>query len=110
MALTDQMITPSPDVMVFDLIPGADEFMVIACDGVWNSMTSQEVVQFVYDRLHPVDAVDNNGVSDKPKDQLDDEAKSTDELSMSAKLVNICHDVGSNFYFLVLIVEKKDYL
>ncbi|TGZ70859.1 hypothetical protein CRM22_002958 [Opisthorchis felineus] len=49
--LAAQMITPSPDVTQFDLIPGSDQFLVIACDGVWNSMTSQEVVDFVRERL-----------------------------------------------------------
>ncbi|KER20543.1 hypothetical protein T265_10930 [Opisthorchis viverrini] len=49
--LAVQMITPSPDVTQFDLIPGSDQFLVIACDGVWNSMTSQEVVDFVRERL-----------------------------------------------------------
>ena len=28
-----------------------DEFMIIACDGIWNSMTSQEAVEFVRDRI-----------------------------------------------------------
>ncbi|KAG5455129.1 putative protein phosphatase [Clonorchis sinensis] len=51
--LAAQMITPSPDVTQFDLIPGSDQFLVIACDGVWNSMTSQEVVDFVRERLQP---------------------------------------------------------
>ncbi|KAA0190487.1 Protein phosphatase 2C [Fasciolopsis buskii] len=53
LSLAEQMITPTPDISQYDLIPGSDEFVVIACDGVWNSMTSQEVVDFVYDRLHP---------------------------------------------------------
>uniref|UniRef100_A0A5K3F6M3 protein-serine/threonine phosphatase n=1 Tax=Mesocestoides corti TaxID=53468 RepID=A0A5K3F6M3_MESCO len=51
--MADQMITALPDVTRSELMPGADEFLVIACDGIWNSMTSQAVVDFVYDRLHP---------------------------------------------------------
>ncbi|VUZ50935.1 unnamed protein product [Hymenolepis diminuta] len=49
----DQMISALPDVTRTELVPGADEFVVIACDGIWNAMTSQAVVDFVYDRLHP---------------------------------------------------------
>ncbi|XP_014245235.1 probable protein phosphatase 2C 11 isoform X2 [Cimex lectularius] len=43
---TQQMITALPDVKVED-IKEEDEFLVLACDGIWNSMSSQEVVDFV---------------------------------------------------------------
>uniref|UniRef100_A0A1E1XBW1 protein-serine/threonine phosphatase n=1 Tax=Amblyomma aureolatum TaxID=187763 RepID=A0A1E1XBW1_9ACAR len=45
--LRDQMITALPDVKTLDIDPVTDEFMVLACDGIWNNMTSQEVVDFV---------------------------------------------------------------
>ncbi|KAL1433677.1 hypothetical protein MTO96_012217 [Rhipicephalus appendiculatus] len=45
--LRDQMITALPDVKALDIDPATDEFMVLACDGIWNNMTSQEVVDFV---------------------------------------------------------------
>ncbi|BHF82896.1 Protein phosphatase 1G [Sparganum proliferum] len=54
--LADQMISALPDVTKTELIPGNDDFLVIACDGIWNSMSSQEVVDFIYDRLHPEEA------------------------------------------------------
>ena len=38
------------DFTVHDLTD-EDEFMIIACDGIWNSMTSQEAVNYVRDRL-----------------------------------------------------------
>lgn len=31
--------------------PTEDEFMVLACDGIWNFMSSQEVVDFVRPRI-----------------------------------------------------------
>jgi protein phosphatase 2C family protein 2/3 len=34
---------------VFD--PSTDEFLVLACDGVWDVMTTQQVVSFVRRRL-----------------------------------------------------------
>ncbi|XP_054153555.1 probable protein phosphatase CG10417 [Oppia nitens] len=54
--LTDreQMITALPDIKTLDL-DQSDEFMVIACDGIWNSMTSQQVVEFVRHRINKVD-------------------------------------------------------
>jgi len=48
--LFEQMVTAKPDFTVHDLTD-EDEFMIIACDGIWNSVTSQEAVNFVRDRL-----------------------------------------------------------
>lgn len=47
----EQMITALPDVKVLTIDPATDEFIVLACDGIWNSMSSQEVVDFVRCRL-----------------------------------------------------------
>ncbi|KAH8413812.1 hypothetical protein KR222_008726 [Zaprionus bogoriensis] len=41
-----QMISALPDVKKLIITP-EDEFMVLACDGIWNHMTSEEVVEFV---------------------------------------------------------------
>lgn len=38
----EQMITADPELKTLDLTP-EDEFIVLACDGVWNSLSSQEV-------------------------------------------------------------------
>ncbi|XP_078670201.1 protein phosphatase 1G-like isoform X2 [Branchiostoma floridae x Branchiostoma belcheri] len=48
--LKDQMITSLPDVRTIDMQQD-DEFMVLACDGIWNVLTSQQVVDFVRNRL-----------------------------------------------------------
>jgi protein phosphatase 1G len=48
--LFEQMVTAKPDFTVHDLTE-EDEFMIIACDGIWNSMTNQEAVNYVRDRL-----------------------------------------------------------
>lgn len=40
------MISALPDVKVIDLSPKSS-FIVLACDGIWNSLSSQEVVDFV---------------------------------------------------------------
>ncbi|CAH0556144.1 unnamed protein product [Brassicogethes aeneus] len=56
-ALSDreQMITALPDVKTCTVNPGEDEFMVLACDGIWNFMSSQEVVDFVRPRIEDAD-------------------------------------------------------
>ncbi|XP_052469703.1 protein phosphatase 1G [Carassius gibelio] len=46
----EQMISALPDVKVLTLNED-HQFMVIACDGIWNVMSSQEVVDFVNERL-----------------------------------------------------------
>ncbi|XP_066535962.1 protein phosphatase 1G [Hoplias malabaricus] len=46
----EQMISALPDVKVLTLNE-EHEFMVVACDGIWNVMSSQEVVDFVNERL-----------------------------------------------------------
>ncbi|KAL6774085.1 hypothetical protein ACKKBG_A23710 [Auxenochlorella protothecoides x Auxenochlorella symbiontica] len=46
----DQIITAQPDLCVEALVPG-DRFMVLACDGIWDVMSNQQVVDFVGARL-----------------------------------------------------------
>uniref|UniRef100_A0A8C7L3F8 protein-serine/threonine phosphatase n=1 Tax=Oncorhynchus kisutch TaxID=8019 RepID=A0A8C7L3F8_ONCKI len=48
----EQMISSMPDVKVLTLNPEHD-FMVIACDGIWNVMSSQDVVDFVSQKIKP---------------------------------------------------------
>jgi len=47
----DQMICCTPDVRTFRRLPG-DEFLVLACDGVWDVLSSQDIVDYVRPRLH----------------------------------------------------------
>jgi protein phosphatase 1G len=46
----DQMISAYPDVKIENLTQ-ADKFMVLACDGVWDMLTSQECIDFVAQRI-----------------------------------------------------------
>ena len=54
-----QMVTALPDVRAEPLLP-TDEFILIACDGIWDVMTSQAAVSFVRARMEagasPVEA------------------------------------------------------
>ncbi|ROT79394.1 hypothetical protein C7M84_001877 [Penaeus vannamei] len=46
----EQMISPLPDVRSMTLEP-KDTFIIVACDGIWNSLSSQEACDFVSERL-----------------------------------------------------------
>lgn len=46
----EQAVTALPDITEHS-ITNDDEFMVIACDGIWDCMTSQEVVTFVREHI-----------------------------------------------------------
>lgn len=47
----EQMITAQPDVKTLTIDPAKDQFMVLACDGIWNFMSSQDVCDFILPRL-----------------------------------------------------------
>ncbi|XP_044015569.1 probable protein phosphatase 2C 21, partial [Aphidius gifuensis] len=53
----DQMISALPDIRHILIDPKRDEFLILACDGIWNSMSSSEVVKFVKKKIN--DAGDN---------------------------------------------------
>lgn len=46
----DQMVSSCPDVKSLDLKRGHD-FCILACDGIWDVLTEQQAVDFVYKRL-----------------------------------------------------------
>ncbi|GMR40905.1 hypothetical protein PMAYCL1PPCAC_11100 [Pristionchus mayeri] len=48
--LREQMISALPDVKILETTE-EDDFIVVACDGIWNSLESQQVIDFVKERL-----------------------------------------------------------
>ncbi|KAJ6218576.1 hypothetical protein RDWZM_009733 [Blomia tropicalis] len=47
---TEQLVSPEPEVTVFKRDEN-DEFLVLACDGIWDVMTNEEVSDFVRHQL-----------------------------------------------------------
>lgn len=46
LAPEQQVVTAYPDI-IEHAVDEEDEFLILACDGIWDCMTSQEVVEFV---------------------------------------------------------------
>ena len=46
----EQMVTANPEIRSTELTPN-DEFLILACDGIWDVLTNQEAVEFVRNRL-----------------------------------------------------------
>ena len=46
------MISPQPDIRTLEIDPDKDSWMILACDGIWNFMSSQEVVDYVQQKIH----------------------------------------------------------
>lgn len=46
----EQMVSPEPEVTVVERSP-LDEFLVLACDGVWDTISNDELCEFVSSRL-----------------------------------------------------------
>ena len=53
-----QIITAEPDIFRYDLDRAKDEFVIVACDGIWDCMTNQEAVDFVRPRVQAGVALD----------------------------------------------------
>ncbi|KAG7492504.1 hypothetical protein MATL_G00015270 [Megalops atlanticus] len=47
---TEQLVSPEPEVFEIPRTP-EDEFVVLACDGIWDVMSNEELCQFVRSRL-----------------------------------------------------------
>ncbi|KAJ6956190.1 hypothetical protein NC652_007325 [Populus alba x Populus x berolinensis] len=45
-----QIVTANPDINTFELCDD-DDFLVLACDGIWDCMSSQELVDFIHEQL-----------------------------------------------------------
>ncbi|XP_066560203.1 protein phosphatase, Mg2+/Mn2+ dependent, 1Na (putative) isoform X2 [Amia ocellicauda] len=47
---TEQLVSPEPEVYEVQRSP-ADEFLVLACDGVWDTINNEDLCAFVHSRL-----------------------------------------------------------
>ena len=43
-------ITANPDILCVDLLP-EDDFIIMGCDGIWETKSNEEMVEYIYERL-----------------------------------------------------------
>uniref|UniRef100_A0A023F114 protein-serine/threonine phosphatase n=2 Tax=Triatoma infestans TaxID=30076 RepID=A0A023F114_TRIIF len=93
---TQQMITALPDIKIEKIDPLHDEFIVLACDGIWNSMSSQEVVDFVRPLI-------NNG------DELSTICEKMFDKCLAPEMHNVlCDGSGSDNMTCIIVKLNKD--
>ena len=52
---TEQLVSPEPEVYAIERREAEDEFIVLACDGIWDVMANEELCEFVRSRLEVTD-------------------------------------------------------
>jgi serine/threonine protein phosphatase PrpC len=83
----EQMITANPDIVEEDLTKDIN-FIVIACDGIWDCMTNQECCDFISERIK------KDMKLSKIIEEMFDSIIASDIYS------------GKNFYFFIFILES----
>lgn len=51
----EQLVSPEPDISDLDRDVASDEFLVLACDGIWDVMTNEDVCDFVRHQMRLTD-------------------------------------------------------
>ena len=89
-------ISADPEIKKFPVSDDGDEFIILASDGIWDVMTSQEVVSFVHQRLNA-----------SSKQGQDNKFKSQRMKSMSRYVANEALRRGSGDNVCVVLVWLK---
>ncbi|GAB4821123.1 hypothetical protein N2152v2_008169 [Parachlorella kessleri] len=87
----EQMVVATPDVETFCLRDG-DEFIVLACDGIWDVMSNQEAVDYVRKRI-------KSGVS------LQQICESMCDACLAPDLKGLCR--GADNMSVIIILFRK---
>lgn len=55
----EQLVSPEPEIFVEKRDNDKDEFLVLACDGVWDVMSNEDLCDFIRSRLSLTDDLEN---------------------------------------------------
>lgn len=90
----EQAIVCTPDIHVHRRDSASDMYLVLACDGVWDVMSNDEVAQFVSDKVNELLMEPEAAMMDAP----------TILPEVGDELLKKCLDLGSSDNMSVLIV------
>jgi len=54
----EQLVSPEPEIITEKRVKGSDEFLILACDGIWDVMSNDELCDFVRDRMQITDSLE----------------------------------------------------
>jgi len=90
----EQAIVCTPDMQIHKRDSASDMYLVLACDGVWDVMSNEEVAQFVSDKANDLRQEPENAFLSAP----------TILPEVGDELLMKCLDLGSSDNMSVLIV------
>ena len=70
LAADEQAVVATPEIRVHARDKGLDMYLVLACDGVWDVMSSQEVADFVVSRVEAAVGAEEEGILPRVGDEL----------------------------------------
>jgi len=100
----DQMICCTPDVKYFRRQPG-DEFIVLACDGVWDVLSSQEVVDYIRPQLDEI--LDPNNMYAEPLVKLSSILEGLLDHCLSPNLAQTSGLGGDNMTMVLVVLADN---
>ena len=59
---TEQLVSPAPEVFI-DARQQDDEFLVLACDGIWDVMTNEDLCKFINQQMSVTDDLEKIAAS-----------------------------------------------
>mmetsp|Transcript_243 Transcript_243/g.754 ORF Transcript_243/g.754 Transcript_243/m.754 type:complete len:336 (+) Transcript_243:791-1798(+) len=114
-----QAVTAFPEVMVEARDSDKDEFVVLACDGIWDVMTSQQVVEKVRSLLVDGRPAERSSSASAASAQAEQQQRETatppaekrpwDLGAVCEELIDHCLHLGSrdNMSVLIVLMDQK---
>ena len=80
----EQAVTANPSIETFTLLP-TDDFLLQACDGIWDVLTDEEVVSFVRTRLptHTLETICTELLDHCLSPSIESEGIGTDNMTVN---------------------------
>ena len=98
----EQIITAEPDVLIMDL-EESDDFFVVACDGVFDVLSSQDLIDFIQDKIDTTPLADIcEAVFDRCVAQNPRETGGIGGDNMTCTIVKLKNNLSfSSLYYIV---------